>query len=77
MLLLKILTSVQKVANQLHNTSMQSSHTGSLHLVNRCWKPPLLHNVHVIQASGKQEVAKAENFLYEPYYWPASALWAQ
>lgn len=31
----------------------------------------------LIYMSSKQEVAKAENFLYEATYWPASALRAQ
>jgi len=53
------------------------SHNGSLNVVSSCWKVSIPYNVFLIQASSKQEVANAENFLYEPIYWPASALWAQ
>lgn len=53
-MLLKILMSVQKGDNELHNTCMQYSHTGSLHSVNSCWKFPLLHNVHVTQTGSSQ-----------------------
>lgn len=53
-MLLKILTSVQKGDNELHNTCMQYSHTGSLHSVNSCWKLTLLHNVRVMQTGSSQ-----------------------
>lgn len=59
------------------STISACSTLSSLPLLNSCWKPSLLHNARAIQVSSKQEVAQAENFLYEPIYWPASTLWAQ